>query len=136
MKPKYYLFIIDTNSYAGNFEREMCAYITGKTGECEVGHELAEIAEREIPEEIEQFEDVIEWVPGEHGSQIVTIFDNPNHKHEYNSVAIYFCSIPSPKLVKLLKERAQKFAKDRRIKIEGFRFLSLHETYTEINIDG
>ena len=24
-----YIFIIDTNMYAGNFEREMCAYLTG-----------------------------------------------------------------------------------------------------------
>jgi len=31
--------IVDTNKYAGNFEREMCAYATGQIGECEVGSE-------------------------------------------------------------------------------------------------
>jgi hypothetical protein len=31
--------IVDTNKYAGNFEREMCAYATGQVGECEVGSE-------------------------------------------------------------------------------------------------
>lgn len=31
--------IIDTNLYSGNFEREMCAYITGQIGECGVGEE-------------------------------------------------------------------------------------------------
>jgi hypothetical protein len=29
--------IVDTNKYAGNFEREMCAYATGQIGECGVG---------------------------------------------------------------------------------------------------
>lgn len=31
--------IVDTNKYAGNFEREMCAYATGQIGECGVGSE-------------------------------------------------------------------------------------------------
>lgn len=35
-------FIIDTDSYSGNFEREMCAYITGHIGDCLVGFEEAE----------------------------------------------------------------------------------------------
>lgn len=33
--------IIDTNLYAGNFEREMCATLTGHCGECGVGAEEA-----------------------------------------------------------------------------------------------
>jgi hypothetical protein len=36
-------FIIDTNKYAGNFEREMCAYLTGVIGECGVGNDLMNI---------------------------------------------------------------------------------------------
>jgi hypothetical protein len=38
------LFVVDTDTYAGNFEREMCAYITGQVGECEVGEEIAKAA--------------------------------------------------------------------------------------------
>ena len=34
---KEYALVIRTDSYAGNFEREMCAYVTGHVGECEVG---------------------------------------------------------------------------------------------------
>ncbi|AEO93591.1 gp332 [Bacillus phage G] len=37
-----YGFIIDTNKYSGNFERELCAYVTGHIGECNVGCEEAE----------------------------------------------------------------------------------------------
>lgn len=40
--PKSKMLIIDTEQYAGNFEREMCAYITGQVGDCEVGSEIAE----------------------------------------------------------------------------------------------
>ena len=37
-----FAFVIDTNSYAGNFEREMAAYLTGEVGECGVGEEEAD----------------------------------------------------------------------------------------------
>ena len=34
--------IIDTTLYSGDFERHLCAYLTGQTGECGVGRELAD----------------------------------------------------------------------------------------------
>lgn len=46
-----YVFVIDTTDYAGNFEREMCAYVTGVVGECEVGSEFAEMYEEEMKQE-------------------------------------------------------------------------------------
>lgn len=36
-----YILVADTNQYAGNFERELCAYITGQYGECSVGADIA-----------------------------------------------------------------------------------------------
>ena len=36
---KKYGFVVRTNLYAGNFEREICAYMTGVIGECGVGDE-------------------------------------------------------------------------------------------------
>ena len=47
-----YEFIIDTEQYSGNFERELCAYMTGQIGGCEKGLEDAEIARQEIPEDL------------------------------------------------------------------------------------
>jgi len=38
-------FVIDTNMYSGNFERELCAYITGVVGDCEVGTNKIEFNE-------------------------------------------------------------------------------------------
>lgn len=44
----YKVIVIDTDHYAGNFEREMCAYITGQYGECGVGKETADRVSSEI----------------------------------------------------------------------------------------
>lgn len=38
-----WLLVIDTDSYSGNFERELTAYLTGQVGECGVGDKMAEI---------------------------------------------------------------------------------------------
>lgn len=46
--PKAVVIAIDTESYAGNFEREMCAWLTGRTGECGVGEDLAEEAREQL----------------------------------------------------------------------------------------
>lgn len=62
------LIIIDTEQYAGNFEREMVAYITARTGECGVGEEQREMAERELPDFARDwFEDHLMDTPDDHG---------------------------------------------------------------------
>ena len=38
-----WLLVIDTDSYSGNFERELTAYLTGQLGECGVGDKMADI---------------------------------------------------------------------------------------------
>ena len=53
-----WLFIIDTEDYAGNFERDLCAYITGRVGECGVGDEEAALFTEETGQE--GFENVVE----------------------------------------------------------------------------
>jgi hypothetical protein len=161
--PDYYLFIIDTNKYAGNFEREMCAYITGQIGECEVGDEQAELAKKEIPEEVAQLEELVESIPDEHGcARPVAIFPNPrygnngyggqkllNDKNQeqfpfpaYNSIAIYFNSIPNSKLLDIMKKRAKEIGAkgigtkkfEEQIEIEGFRLLEKRTTYKGLNL--
>jgi hypothetical protein len=36
-----FVFVVDTDEYAGNFERELVAFVTGQSGECGVGQEIA-----------------------------------------------------------------------------------------------
>jgi hypothetical protein len=64
-----YIFVVDTEEYAGNFEREMCAYATGMTGECGVGYEGAKQYAEDMSLELDghcvldnQFEDVVQNV--------------------------------------------------------------------------
>lgn len=56
--PETFGIVIDTEQYSGNFERELCAFLTGRIGECEVGQEYA----HENP----LFDNVIDK-PDEHG---------------------------------------------------------------------
>lgn len=48
-----YKFIIDTDQYAGNFERDLCAYVTGHIGECRVGDDFAELYIQEVGDEVD-----------------------------------------------------------------------------------
>lgn len=76
--PGHYLFVIDTDAYAGSFERQMCAYVTGQIGECGIGKEQAQIAQKEIPHVVAQLEDLVDQVPDDYGChRPVSIFPTP-----------------------------------------------------------
>ncbi len=129
-----YLFIIDTNSYAGNFEREMCAYLTDQIGECGIGKEFCE--NNELSEE---FEKIILQEPDEEGCIRPVTIEIPNIlKHQ--SVGIYFGEKPSERQISYMIQRAKEFNKILRekhhwgvydIKILGFRLGCLVTTYKE-----
>ena len=59
VRPEF-LFVIDTEQYAGNFERELCAWCTGQIGMCEVGSEEAADFKAEHPAEYAEFSRVVE----------------------------------------------------------------------------
>ena len=63
----YWLFVIDTDTYAGNFERSLTAWCTGQIGECGVGEEYAASFKEDHPEMIDVFEDLVIQIPDEHG---------------------------------------------------------------------
>lgn len=64
-----FVFIIDTEQYAGNFDRQMCAYLTGIYGECGVGKGLAEeFLAQEGMETLRLFEEHVDNAPDNHGT--------------------------------------------------------------------
>ncbi len=142
-----YVFIIDTDQYAGNFERPMCAYLTGTIGECEVGEEEAKKFKEKFGEEKqEEIEDLIERRPDDHGcSRPTTIWLTPKkYKTEsYCSVAIFFNEKPTEEIIKMMKERAEEFVSNRKtrynndpkIKILGFRLTKETTTYETEDIE-
>lgn len=43
-----WIIVIHTEQYSGNFERQLCAFLTGQTGQCGVGQEIANEVQSEI----------------------------------------------------------------------------------------
>lgn len=136
-----YIFIIDTNEYAGNFERDMCAFCTGMIGDCEVGKEESEKFIKEESQDIyDDLNEIIEKRPDDHGCCRPTSIYLDKKGNKYNSVAIYFFEKPSEKIIEMIKARAKKFTKGkerimkrpRTMKILGFRMKK--ETLTEEDI--
>lgn len=110
---KNWIFVIDTDLYAGNFEREMCAYITGQVGDCGVGENFADdFQEEEKKSIVEKFVNIVEHRPDEHGcNRPCAIWESP----KYQSVAIFFYKKPSEELIDVMKRRSKIFdvAKDK-----------------------
>jgi hypothetical protein len=132
---KEYKIIIDTEQYSGNFEREMCAYVTGIFGECEVGQDLAKFYSPEIKSS-EWLESEVKKKPDEHGChRPVSISPTPgwynngrgghfrdskevetylNRKWPaYLSVEIYSNTIPPQEVIEEIIERAKNFCLNR-----------------------
>jgi hypothetical protein len=125
-----YAFIINTDKYAGNFEREMCAYLTGATGDCEVGTER-------VDEEISaKFEMDIQQVADDHGCYRPTsLWGGPTGHCE--SVAIFFENKPTAEQINIMKERAMEFGESDNLIISGFsltKFTTVATQEEEISI--
>ena len=105
----FILFIVDTNTYAGSFERSMVAFMTGLVGECGVGIEDAKIARRELGElTCEMFdEEVVQRSDGSGCRRPASIWASPDK--QMNSVVIVLATLPSPATIALLKARARRY---------------------------
>ena len=114
------MIIIDTDTYAGNFERELCAYVSGIVGDCEVGIEIAEKAMKEI-KMIDWWNENINPQETEDGSEFFrpcTIMMTPEdgkgkNNLNYNSVAIFVESFPNDEIIEELMTRAKVFCENK-----------------------
>lgn len=130
----YYIFVVDTNMYSGDFDRQMGAYITGLEGDYSQTDQIAAMVEKENPGLSESFDGIVERVLNEYGEHPYDIFQDRSGIN--NSIAIYFSAMPSPQLIDLMMQRAQSFAERRlnrkdfepNIEIKGYRLLE-HHTY-------
>jgi hypothetical protein len=123
------VIIIDTEEYAGNFEREMVAFITGQVGECEVGRESQAIAEEELSEEdMDWFCSNVIWTSDDHGCRRpASIAATPGWSNDekgkhtklkpgqkpkypaYNSVEFVVNEWPPDNIMKIIIARAKDF---------------------------
>jgi hypothetical protein len=69
MQVDHFTLILDTDHYAGNFERETTAYATGTVGDCGVGEELAkEFHAMGVDQALlDEIEDKMHYESDEHG---------------------------------------------------------------------
>ncbi|MFA5207401.1 MAG: hypothetical protein WC428_01975 [Candidatus Paceibacterota bacterium] len=107
-------FIVKTDAYAGNFEREMCAYMTGQIGECEVGKSYVDQEEKSLLDKL--FHNILS-LPDDNGCyrpvSILsgdTYFDLKMPQNEKsNSLVIYFDDQLTEVQIEELKKRAYEF---------------------------
>ena len=131
---KEYLIIVRTDSYAGNFERELCAHLTGIVGDCEVGDDY-------VDENIESiFEGNIKTPPDDNGTRRPVSLGGCSKTKEFNSndAVIWFDSIPTEEQQAIIKEQAEtfnevhvsKYSRNKAIKIKS---IILREVEVNIN---
>jgi hypothetical protein len=134
---KEYVIIVRTDSYAGNFERELCAHLTGIVGECEVGDDYVDKNVEAI------FENSIKSIPDDNGTHRPVSLGGCGLTEEFNSndVVIWFDSIPTDEQKELLKERAETFNQihvskydwNKEIKIESIILREIEVNINSIN---
>lgn len=129
-----YIFIILTDQYAGNFERELCAYCTGVVGDCGVGEdEQGKFVKDYSEEKAYEMWELLEQRYDEGCARPVSV-SFPN-----TALEIYFHSRPTQEVINMIKERANKFElkdwgnKPKPLSILGFE-LKIEVTITK-NID-
>ena len=117
---------VQTDSYAGNFERQMTAFCTGMFGQCEVGKAEANRFNKEV--EDLPFEDIIESFPDEYGCwRPCTMGGDDN-----TEVLMFFGLMPTAMHLDLIASRAKVFGEENNIKIEGFLLSELKVKYLEV----
>lgn len=126
-----YSLLINTNKYAGNFERELTAFCTGIVGECDVGSEFISLYEKE---ENYDFMDILEHIPDEDdGCHRPCVCYNLNNK--YNSVRVFFNNKPTVEELSIIKRRAKIYCKQNAIKILNYNILIIKIEKILINCD-
>lgn len=149
---RVFAFVVDTDTYAGSFERELCVYVTGQYSE-ETCNGFVEKYIKLIKPEKEYlnsiFENLVTSRLCEHdgyGHQSpVVIFPTPGYSNDgdgnackvdaehpfkypsYQSVAIFMDKRPDDATIKLMKERVDKFLQRlprvERFKLIGYRII-------------
>lgn len=121
---KEYQLVVKTNSYAGNFERELCAFMTGVIGDCEVGKNLIE------PEIRDRFEEKISGKNDDNGTFRPVALEEGNT----NNLVIFLEEPLDLEDLDFLDKRAKLFEKERPYKYldKQFKYLGLELIGIEI----
>lgn len=152
-----YSIIIETNLYAGNFEREMTAFATGCVGTCEVGDEHIKSFNKAVIEiagfttdEVNyddfttldnKVSDVIRYEDQEYDTQrpcaIAWVPAHPKHAEGagYYAVEIFLTKKPEDDILRFIEQRVHEFADqyDEDMKIIGIMLRETTKTTVEVD---
>lgn len=123
-------FLVDTNSYSGNFERQLVAWMTAKAGDDDHGSEIVEEVYRTFPPDIlvwfdeytlvasddrgyERYADIAPtpgWYNDGKGGHFKEGEGPGGEYPAYQSVEVAFDAIPPANVIEFMIERAKVFA--------------------------
>jgi hypothetical protein len=159
--PNSKIVVIDTDSYSGNFEREMCAFMTGRVGECGVGEGIAEEALDEL-KHAQWFEEHVTDECDDHGcARPASIWPSPGRFNDgygthfddtaevratlkpqqakanfpaYESVAVFVDELPPAEVLAEMVERAKLFCQQKGITYKGHRLFEPNHVYQQVQV--
>lgn len=152
-QPPPWAFVIDTNRYAGNFERQMTGFVTGvftvfDNGDADHGDKEAVFARKEIVRPtLRWFKKHVVHAADEHGHRHNSTMwrspmGTPQGEPVFNSVAIFFDAQPDPTRVHLMARRAAEFCERHvyeyqpdDLQVVGWRLISLRLAWM-VHADG
>lgn len=147
MSDHYFDFVIDTNSYAGNFERELCKHVTGHDDQDECPQEDW-IDDSEVSSELKWFAEHILFLPGGDGDATwdcpMELYLTPGSQKsskrkelQNNSIGIHLDTRPPLPIIEYMKKQARSFEYDgiSDFKILNFRLLEIQVTRTEVEVE-
>jgi len=131
--PQRKFIVFDTNQYAGNFEREMCAYITGRYGECQVGEDIARQVQDELQHQV-WYEGYIAHETDDRGcSRPAATWGDPAGR-SHTGVAIFLEEFPPDEVLAEMVARAKQFCVKNRLKLLGCRLLQPHYEVKQVHL--
>jgi hypothetical protein len=112
-----YALIFNLDQYAGNYEREFCAFVMGRIGDCGVGEEMLDLFEEDHPSgsEFWAMSDRCQNEPDDNGCYrpVSIYYDTDVDRTRYESLIIFFQTVPSEKEMAVILDRAKRFCAER-----------------------
>lgn len=111
-----YIFVVDTDAYAGNFEREMTAFVTGVIGDCGRGQEEADLFAKAVSEEVQDsFQNLMAQVPDDHGCcRPTSIYETPGFLNDGLGGHYREGEADSPEVIARYRKEMKKQLPDRK----------------------
>lgn len=130
-----FIFVIQTGSYAGNFEREITGYCTG-VDDGTHGDEEAVLFLADAPSHIARsLPQKIMFSSGDSNYERCCSIWNYNGNSGYNDVAIFFENLPTGEELNYIAKRAKEYGEKHGIEIRGFAVISRTVKVDDVSTD-